>query len=849
MTFPRPHHLSALPGRTVRSGAPDPEDDLKLGDVWAALIRNRWIILGCALLGLGLGRLYTSRETPWFESWATIRIQERQLNLSEVYSTVGGGVAGSDLGTEMEVLKSRALLEDAAAALGLQVILITPERLSRQLALRDITVAKDAPEASYRLLRRPDGRFVVFAGDEPQQVAVSGVDGRVQVPGAAFTLTPVAQEREELEIAVQSFNGAVSMVSGGLWVTQPRRDAYIVTLGYSTPDSLLARDVPNALVTSYLARRQVIRSADAKNTVQFLQEQLTRVTAELAAAEDSFRTYQERTRTLNPQVETGSEISRLVTKESERSSVEAERQALAASLAEIEAAPRASGSSPYRKLVGLPFLLRNPAASALLSSLITAENDRAALVGRTALDPDVEVLTARINDLEKQLHSITTTYLNGLGNQVRSMSNALDQYQRELDAIPRKQLFYARLERRVTSLEEVNALLSSKLKEAEIAEAARDASVQVVDMATEPTEPSGPDATVNGLIALVLGLLAGLGIAAVREFRDKSVHTRKDILIATGVPVLGLIPRIPRANGRIAMITEKLKLAASSEAARKSRPPRRPQTGGYTFLTEGSAGSEPPVSEPVTHETAVSNVGGALPIQLRLSSWGAGVAEAYGLLQTNIAFAHAGRSIKVVVITSPLAEDGKTTCATNLALTLAMRGNRTLLVDADLRRGVVHVAFDTPRGPGLAEVLAGSASFGEAVRSVRVGPENSQLYFLPTGAPPANPSGLLESGFANMLEGIREHFDSIIIDSPPANIISDASVLGLQADGVLVVARSGVTQASALASATEQLQRVGVPMLGVVLNDIDFKRESGYDSTYRAYTDSAYVSTSGSSSG
>jgi polysaccharide biosynthesis transport protein len=100
-----------------------------------------------------------------------------------------------------------------------------------------------------------------------------------------------------------------------------------------------------------------------------------------------------------------------------------------------------------------------------------------------------------------------------------------------------------------------------------------------------------------------------------------------------------------------------------------------------------------------------------------------------------------------------------------------------------------------------------------------------------------------------MLAGLKDGFDSVIIDSPPANIISDASILGLQADGVLVVARSGVTQASALASATEQLQRVGVPMLGVVLNDIDFKREMGYDSSYRAYTDSAYLSTSGSSTG
>ena len=181
--------------------------------------------------------------------------------------------------------------------------------------------------------------------------------------------------------------------------------------------------------------------------------------------------------------------------------------------------------SPYRKLIGLPFLLRNQAASALLSALITAENDRAARVRSTALDPDVEVLTARIEDLEKQLHSITKTYLAGLNNQVLSLEGTVSDFQRDLDAIPGKQLQYARLDRRVKALEEVHALLAGKLKEAEIAEAARDASVQVVDLAAAPSGPSSPNPMLNGIVALALGILLGIVAAIVREYRDKSVHT------------------------------------------------------------------------------------------------------------------------------------------------------------------------------------------------------------------------------------------------------------------------------------------------------------------------------------
>jgi tyrosine-protein kinase Etk/Wzc len=818
-----------------------PQDDLKLGEIWAGLVRNRWVILGCVVLALAAAVMYTRRIIPVYESFATLRIQERQLNLSEIYQTMSTGIAGSDLGTEMEILGSRALREDAAGSLGLQVQLLAPQRVSRQALIHDIVVAPSATPAVYRLLRKPDGRFGITVGDSTHELGTTDRLGSVQLPGVSFHLTPKASEYSELLIGVQSLTSAVDGLSGGLSVDQPRRDAYIVTLGYSTSDSLLARDVPNAIVTSYEARRQSNRTAEASATVKFLKEQLGLVTGELAAAEDSFRSFQERRQVLDPQMETSSEVSRLVQKESERSSVESERDALAQSVAEIEASAghEPGAPSPYRRLIGLPFLLRNQAASALLSALISAENDRAALVRRTAEDPDVEVLNARIGDLEKQLHSITTTYLAGLNNQVASMNTALGQFQRELDALPGKQLQYARLDRRVKALEDVHTMLQGRLKDAEIAEAAQDQSVQVVDTAAAPLGPSSPDPMLNALVALALGLLAGILVAIVREFRDKSVHTRKDILIATGVPVLGLIPRIARSRGRIALITEKLRLSPGTPLQGKNGP--RPAK--YAFLANPPSGEE--LRSPGASTARAGQ--GAGPVQLAVSNRGRGVAEAYGLLQTNLAFARS-EPVKVVMVTSPLAEDGKTTCATNLAITLVLRGSKTLLIDADLRRGVVHAAFDVSRAPGLSEVLAGSVPPHEAIRSVNVGPENGELHFLTSGALPANPSGLLETGFPALLAAIRERYDCVVIDSPPVNIISDASVLGLQADGVLLVARSGVTQSGALAYAAEQLTRVKVPVLGVVLNDIDFKRESAYDSSYRYYTENQYLSsTTGSS--
>jgi capsular exopolysaccharide synthesis family protein len=215
---------------------------------------------------------------------------------------------------------------------------------------------------------------------------------------------------------------------------------------------------------------------------------------------------------------------------------------------------------------------------------------------------------------------------------------------------------------------------------------------------------------------------------------------------------------------------------------------------------------------------------------------------------TNISFARTQPPTKVVVITSPVAAEGKTTCAVNLAITLALRGSKALLVDADLRRGVVHALLGAERSPGLSEVLARNLPVRDAVRSIKVGDQGAQLHFLPTGRVPSNPSALLESpAFQAMIQQLRDEYDTIILDAPPVNIISDASILGLNADAVLMVARSGVTDAAALRYGVEQLTRVGVPLLGVVLNDIDFKREAMYDPSYRSYTANPYAGSAGES--
>jgi capsular exopolysaccharide synthesis family protein len=296
-----------------------------------------------------------------------------------------------------------------------------------------------------------------------------------------------------------------------------------------------------------------------------------------------------------------------------------------------------------------------------------------------------------------------------------------------------------------------------------------------------------------------------------------------DVQAATGLPVLGLIPRIRRAGDWVAP------LRGAARAARRLSP-------GFGSLR---------LEDSTANGNGVTGSHGNLPVPLRTGVDVLHIAEAYNRLAINLAFANPEGSVRTLVVTSPLPGDGKTTVAVNLAVTLAQRGRSVLIIDADLRRGKIHTLLQSPREPGLSEVLLGTVPFSAAVRHVEVG-DSGVLHFLTTGKLPPNAAQLHSSTQARkLLDWLKNEYDLIILDSPPLNVVSDAALLGTNSDGVVIVARAGVTAAGALGFAMEQLQNVRARVLGTVLNDISFKRDVHYDATYEYYgQDVAYYTES-----
>ena len=289
----------------------------------------------------------------------------------------------------------------------------------------------------------------------------------------------------------------------------------------------------------------------------------------------------------------------------------------------------------------------------------------------------------------------------------------------------------------------------------------------VVDPAVLPTTPVSPKPVRNLGLAAILGLLLGLGLAVLRELLDTTVKNPADAADASESPVMA----------------------------------------GINF--DQSAVNEPLVTSLSSHAPRV---------------------EAFRVLRTNLQFISVDGDSKVFVVTSSLPGEGKSTTATNLAITLAQAGQSVLLIDGDLRRPQVTNMLGMDGSVGLTTALVGKISVEDAVQ---LHPETG-LHVLASGAVPPNPAELLQShAMHDLLELIRKRFDITIVDAPPLLPVTDAALLASQADGALLVVRHGKTTRDQVRASRDRLNAVEARALGVVLNMVPMKgKQYGYGYGY-----------------
>lgn len=748
-------------------------------DLWSVVTRHGRLIAGCALLAAVAAVVVSTRTAPTFAATASIRIDEKPTAPPALEAL--GLSQGNELATELEILKSRALAEEVVDSLALPLVVRTPAGAARGRIFSQLRAARADTLVRYRLVAS-NGAFTLV--DRESGRRLSGVTIRPGVPfdtpALGFALAPSAAAYGTIDFDVRPFRDAVDdALLRDFDVARRGKDADIVDVTYRGADPALARDVANLLARRFVDSRQAERHAEARNMVGFLGDQLGRVSLELDASENALRAFREREHVVSLPDEASNGLSRQAELQAQRNTLAAERAALDQLLRSARRAAPGTVDSSYHNLLAFPTLMRSGTAAALLGPLATVEEQRNDLIGRrTARDPDMQRLTARLAQIHGEIESMVDTYLQGLTNQVAALDNVLAGSAAALRSIPRKEIQLAELERNAKSNEETYSLLRGRLQEAQIAEAAIDPSVRLVDPAVMPRKPVAPRPLINLSLALVAGALVGLAGASARELSDRSLHTRRELLATAGVPVVGVVPHaLPRAKWL----------------------PTWPR-------------------------------GGASPVDL---------GEAFSSLATNLVFLRQPPEtpMRVMVVTSALPGDGKTTVALHLGMALARHGRRVLLVDADLRRGRLAAALGVPPGPGLSEALADGTPLDAAVTPISL-PTNGGggLSLLAAGAAPTHPAQLLASERAReLLDQARADYDVTIVDSPPMNVAADAALIAPRSDGVIIVARAGVTERGAIGLAMEQLAMVHAPVAGAVLNAVDLQRDSAYDRAYRYY--------------
>ena len=549
----------------------------------------------------------------------------------------------------------------------------------------------------------------------------------------------------------------------------------LLQISFSSHNPHVAANVVNALLLAYAAEGQ-------KNRLQATEEASESLATELAGARQRAETAETRLTDyqktqgilLTPGTETGQQSGLNRVEDLNR----------AYTIAQVS---RIEKQAAYQQIQSKdPQTLASLSPDSALSSL---RDQRASLAREVA---EVDSKFGPEYPRSKQLHSAlvqidasiaaeSTRTLNQLRQGYQSAQSTEDRLKAELDR-SKAQEFQVNsgsaqmqvLQQEATSARQLYENLLRRLSEANAMAGLQQSTMQVVDQARVPTSPSSKGRRVYVVGAFLAGLFFSLGLALVLNALADTAGSAADVHEVTGLSVLGSIP---------------------------------------TIAGKQSADFNPAL---VTYRRPRSRV-----------------SEAFHTLRTSLLLS-GGKTKKVIAITSPGAGEGKSIISLNLAVVLAQRGATVLLIDADLRCARLHDYAKIRREPGLSDILESTAEFSSCVSQLN---SALPLSILPAGPPSSQPADLLDSpAMSSFIAFCREQFDFVIIDTPPALVVSDLSIIGHLTDGILLVARSGVTQRRDLAKTSRLLATQGEWVLGIVMNeDPELSQGSKRNSRYFNY--------------
>jgi capsular exopolysaccharide synthesis family protein len=726
-----------------------------LEDYWRVIRRRAWLILLTTVVALAAAMFVASRRPQLFRSSLTLQVGDPRGRTGQLGDI---DVTPQMLWTDPIESEVQQLTTQAVAKFvvdSLQLRARSPD-VFRPLIIEDVLIDSAAAGVDYRLRIGDDGSLSIEGGGQ-----TTPVQGRVGEPlrfAAGYVVVSPRAQAGEYTLSVETQTYAEGTVTGGL-ASSTRPETNLIDVTYTGSDQYLVPEILNQ-VAAALRHIGVRRAREwARSRTEFIRNRLTESGLSLRQALEAVESYKERRGLTSLESEEDRVLARMATLQTELEGLVIEKSIYSALLNQVAAeGARQASIQQFAVLSGEGM---NRTVLYYYDELLRLLEERASQLGPLGKDPSHPAIVAidrRIAETKQHLLDAAENAISAADIRIETLTRSLDGLQTELRALPAVETELAQLQNEVEIHSDMYKYLLSRYQESQIAEAEISPYVDVLDPAVSAWPVRGSQ-RVNIIFGGLLGLLLGLAAAFFMEYLDRSVQSTSDVETKLGLAVLGWIPKV--------------------EGEEDGRPiPLIAETD-----TEGAA------------------------------------AEAYRVLRTNLAFSTAREHpLHSLVFTSPGPGEGKSTTVANLAAVLAARGDRTLLIDADLRRGELHDAFDLLRSPGLSDLLVGELDPREAIRPV----VRPALDLLPAGKRPPNPSELLGSqAMAGLLAGWRDVYRWVLLDAPPVLAVTDAAVLAALTDGAVLVLRAGETDRRAGWQGIQQLRRVDARIVGAVLNEVD----------------------------
>lgn len=589
----------------------------------------------------------------------------------------------------------------------------------------------------------------------------------------------------------------------------PVERSRLLKIGFDSEDPNVAASVVNALASNYIQENLQMHWEATQRASTWLSQQLETLKIKLEKSEDALQSY----------VETNGLLLIADDKGQTENIVEERLRELQQELTKAQT-ERYQKEAAYRLIQGgdfdsVPSGADDKVIQDLTERLADLERQRAELAPEFKPDyPKMRQIQSEINRVNQLIQSeraeaarqVSNDYLDAVRREAL-VQKAFENQQKEANSVAEKSVQYNILRREVDSDQQMYEGLLQRLKEAGISAGMKASNIRIVDSAVPPVSPVKPRITFNLIAGSFLGLVLGLAVAFVQERTDNTLKSVDEVEDFLAVPILASIP-------------SQMSLSGSENRSRELR-----KTGlfGMAQTLEGK-GNHSALDVDDAHLKLLA----IKPYDRSLLS------EAFRGLRTSVLLSNSGRTAHSLMIASAEPGEGKTTICCNLAIVLAQLNKRVLVMDADLRRPMVHEFFHAQGAVGLVNYLTGEGNWQHLVQ--QTGDKN--LDYLACGPVPSNPSELLSSGrMQSLIHEALANYDFVLLDSPPLLSVSDGRILATEVEATVLVIRGHTTPRELVRKARWQVSSVGGNLVGAVLNHADIRGERYADAPYTGIHD------------